>query len=107
MTTTVLALAAAGWALLMALAPLLQLRAIRRAGQAEGVSLGYFGVLLVGFALWVAYGVALGDPALVVPNSVAAAVAVVTIAVVRRYRRRPPAAPGGGGASRAAGSAPR
>ena len=103
MTTTVLALAASGWALLMALSPLLQLRAIRRAGQAEAISLAYFGVLLVGFGLWVAYGVAIGDPALVVPNTVAAVVAVVTIAVVRRYRRRARVAPGAGRPARRAG----
>lgn len=107
MTTTVLALAASGWALLMALSPLLQLRAMRRAGHAEGVSLGYFAVLLVGFVLWVAYGVAIGDPALVVPNTVAAGVAVLTMAVVRRYRRRARVAPAGATRARPAGSAPR
>ena len=43
-------------------------------------------VLLVGFVLWIAYGVALGNAALIVPNSVALAVAVTAVVVVLRYR---------------------
>jgi uncharacterized protein with PQ loop repeat len=90
--STALALAASGWAILMALSPLLQVRAIRRTGTSEGVSVGYFAVLIVGFALWVAYGVAIANLALVVPNSVAAVIGVGTIVMARRYRhgRRSP-----------------
>ncbi len=86
MTATVLAFVASGWALLMALSPLLQVRAIRRTGSSDGVSVGYFAVLIVGFALWVAYGLAIANPALVVPNAVAAVIGVATIVIARRYR---------------------
>jgi uncharacterized protein with PQ loop repeat len=50
--TTALALAAASWAVLMALGPVLQIRSIVRRRSSQGVSIGYFGILLVGFALW-------------------------------------------------------
>ena len=89
MSSNVLAVIAAGWALLMALSPLLQVRAIRRAGSSDGVSAGYFAVLVVGFALWVAYGASIGNVALMLPNAVAGVVGVTTIAVVLRHRRRP------------------
>lgn len=34
-----------------------------------GVSLGYFTILLIGFLLWIAYGLAAGIPALVIPTA--------------------------------------
>jgi uncharacterized protein with PQ loop repeat len=86
MLTTALAVTAATWAVLMAVGPLLQIRAIVRRGSSDGVSVGYFCVLLVGFALWVAYGAASGNLALVVPNTVAFLVALGTIVVALRYR---------------------
>ena len=88
MFTTALAVTTASWAILMGLSPILQIRAIRRARTSEGVSVGYFTVLLIGFGLWLAYGVSLGNPALIVPNSVALLVCATTIAVALRYRPR-------------------
>ena len=84
--TTYLAVMAAGWGVAMALAPLLQIRTIRRNRSSRDVSLGALGVLLVGFGLWFAYGISSGNPALIVPNTVAAVVCVSTIAVALRYR---------------------
>lgn len=86
MVATVLGLVAATWAVLMALSPLLQARAVIRRRSSAGVSLGYMAVLLVGFAFWVAYGVASVDLPLVVPNALAFFVMAGTGAVVRRYR---------------------
>ena len=88
--TTALGVSAASWAMLMAVSPLLQVREIRRRRSSAGVSIGYFGVLLVGFALWIAYGVARRDLPLVLPNSVALLVTAFTIAVALRHRPRPP-----------------
>jgi MtN3 and saliva related transmembrane protein len=85
--TTVLGVTAASWALLMALSPLLQVREIKRRQSSAGVSAGYFCVLLVGFALWVAYGLARRDIPLVVPNFVALLVMTHTIRLTLRYRR--------------------
>lgn len=85
--TTTLGVTAATWAMLMALSPLLQVRETRRRRSSDGISIGYFWVLLVGFALWVAYGLARGDLPLVLPNSVALLVMAATIAVTLRHRR--------------------
>ena len=86
MLTTALAISAAAWAVLMALSPILQMRAIVERRSSHGVSIGYFSVLTIGFALWVAYGLASGNLALIVPNSLALLVAVATITVAARFR---------------------
>lgn len=88
MTTTVLAVAAAAWGVVMALSPSLQMRAIVRHRSSRDVSIAYLVVLLVGFVLWIAYGVALDNLALIVPNSIALAVGAATIGVALWYRRR-------------------
>ena len=84
--TTALGVLAASWAMLMAVSPLLQVREMRRRRSSEGISIGYFGVLVVGFALWLAYGVASRDVPLVVPNSVALVVMTLTIVLALRQR---------------------
>lgn len=83
---TALAVTAASWAVLMALAPLLQIRAVVRRGSSHDVSIGYFAVLLIGFGLWVGYGWAIANLALIVPNIIAFVVCVVTIGVAARFR---------------------
>jgi MtN3 and saliva related transmembrane protein len=81
-----LALSAAAWAIAMALGPVLQIRRIVDQQSSRGVSISFFVVLLIGFGLWVAYGIAAKNLALIVPNSVAAIVMVATIVVAIRYR---------------------
>jgi uncharacterized protein with PQ loop repeat len=81
MVSTALGIAAASWAVVMALSPVLQIREILRRDSSEGVSIGYFGILLVGFGLWISYGIAIGDVPIVVPNCVALVVMGCTIAV--------------------------
>jgi uncharacterized protein with PQ loop repeat len=83
---TALAFAAAAWAVLMALGPLLQIRTIVHRRSSQGVSIAYFGILLVGFALWVAYGIADSIAALVIPNTIAFLAALATVTVALRYR---------------------
>jgi MtN3 and saliva related transmembrane protein len=65
----------------------LQIRKIVHHRSSHGVSVGYMTVLFVGFLLWLAYGIALGNWAMIVPNVVAAIVIVGTMAVTLRYRR--------------------
>ena len=84
---SVLAITAATWAIAMALGPLLQIRRILEHRSSSGNSVGYFVILLVGFALWMAYGVAASNLALIIPNAVAAIVITATIAVAWRYRK--------------------
>jgi MtN3 and saliva related transmembrane protein len=84
---SVLAITAATWAIAMALGPVLQIRRIVEHRSSSGNSVAYFVILLVGFALWMAYGVAASNFALIIPNAVAAVVITATIAVTWRYRK--------------------
>jgi MtN3 and saliva related transmembrane protein len=84
--TDVLAVSAAFWGVMMAISPLLQIRRMVERRSSADVSLGYLGVLLVGFVLWVGYGLALQNLALIVPNSVALLVGMATVLVAWRYR---------------------
>ena len=88
-TTTLLAIAASSWGIAMALAPTLQIRHMVAIRSSAGISIPYLAVLVLGFALWFAYGVALGNWALIVPNTIAFLVGTTTILVARHYRRGP------------------
>jgi uncharacterized protein with PQ loop repeat len=90
MTETILAGAASSWAVLMGIAPVLQIRRMLREQSSRQVSVGYFTILLIGFLLWIAYGAAAGIPALVIPNTVALLVGATAVIVALRLRRRPP-----------------
>ena len=82
----VLAVAAASWGVLMAVSPLLQIRRMIQRRSSDDLSLSYIGVLLVGFTLWLAYGISINNYALIVPNAVALAVGIATVLVARHYR---------------------
>ena len=90
MLETVLGVAAAAWGILMAVSPGLQIRKMLVHRSSRQVSIAYFWVLLVGFTLWVAYGLTIENWFLVVPNAVAFTVCVTTIAVALRFRFREP-----------------
>jgi MtN3 and saliva related transmembrane protein len=79
---------AATWAIAMALGPVLQIRKIVELKTSRGVSVAYFLILLVGFALWLAYGIAASSLVLIVPNIVAVTVTAATVAIALRYRSR-------------------
>lgn len=87
MFETALAASAASWGILMALSPVLQIRKMLRHRSSREVSIGYFWVLLVGFALWIAYGITIDNYVLAVPNAVAFSVCTATIGVALWYRR--------------------
>jgi len=88
MAVTILGISAGVWGLIMAISPMLQIRQMWRRRSSEDVSLGYFAVLLPGFAIWVAYGSVRSDWALIVPNVVALLVGVTTVAVATHLRSR-------------------
>jgi MtN3 and saliva related transmembrane protein len=81
-----LGVVAGTWAVAMAVSPLLQVREIVRRRSSAGLSIRYLAVLLVGFALWLAYGVAGGDLPLIIPNVLALVVMSFTITVAWRLR---------------------
>ena len=84
--TDALALIAASWGVMMALSPILQLRRILERRSSADISIAYLAVLQVGFTLWMAYGIALGNVAIIVPNSVAFLVGAATLAIAIRFR---------------------
>jgi MtN3 and saliva related transmembrane protein len=86
--STILGFAAATWGLVMGIAPVLQIRQMIRTRSSKDISLGYFGILLPGFVLWVAYGAARHDYAVMIPNAVAFVVGVITFTVAM-YLRSP------------------
>ena len=88
MVVTGLAVAAAAWGVLMGVSPVLQIRRMLRQRSSRDVSVGYFSILLVGFGLWISYGIASRDVALIVPNTVALLIGVSTIAIALRLRRQ-------------------
>jgi len=81
MVVTGLAVAAAAWGVLMGVSPVLQIRRMIRLRSSRDVSIGYFAVLLVGFMLWLSYGIAARNLALIVPNGVSLLIGGSTIAV--------------------------
>jgi uncharacterized protein with PQ loop repeat len=85
----ILGICAGTWGVVMAIAPGMQLRKMLRTRNSGDVSLSFFSLLLPGYVLWVSYGVARGDPALIVPNAVAFCVAVATMLVALHFRRAP------------------
>jgi uncharacterized protein with PQ loop repeat len=99
MAQTALAVAASSWAVLMGIAPVLQIRRMLGQRSSRDVSVAYFTILLVGFALWIAYGAAGGIIALVIPNVVALFTGAAVVIVALLLRRRPSgraSAPAGG-----------
>jgi len=88
--TDALAVTAATFGVLMAIAPLLQIRRMLETRSSADVSLGYLWVLEIGFGLWMAYGISLPNLAIVIPNSVALTVGLATILVARHFRSSGP-----------------
>ena len=81
MVVTGLAVASAVWGVLMGVSPVLQIRRMLRQRSSRDVSISYFAVLLVGFVLWLSYGIAARNLALIVPNGVALLIGASTIAI--------------------------
>ena len=90
--TDALGVMAAAWGVLMALSPTLQIRRILGRRSSRDISISYLAVLQVGFTLWVGYGLALGNDAIVVPNSVAFLVGVATIFIAISFAEAPASA---------------
>lgn len=86
--TDTLAVLAATYGVVMALSPTLQIRRMLVRRSSEDLSISYFAVLLFGFGLWTAYGIALGNAALIVPNLVALVIGIATVLVALRFRNR-------------------
>jgi MtN3 and saliva related transmembrane protein len=82
---------------IMAMSPFLQIRRMRRTRSSNDVSLLYLSMLAGGFIVWLAYGIALTNWAMMISNTASLVFMVITIVVALSYRR--------GGAKRAAAGA--
>jgi uncharacterized protein with PQ loop repeat len=87
MVTSVLAVTASSWGVLMGISPLLQIRRMLHERSSREVSLGYYAILMAGFLLWISYGIAAQNLILIIPNTVALLVGLTLIAVALRLRR--------------------
>ena len=77
----------------MAMAPMLQARRMHLSRSSRDVSLGYLAVLVVGFALYLWYGIAIANRVLVVTNSVSIVATGSTLVVGLGLRRQDRGAP--------------
>lgn len=85
----VLALASATFGMAMAFAPLLQAQRMRARGSGADVSVLFLAIIATGAATWAAYGVALGNWALIAPNAVGTMTNLLTMAYAVTLRGRP------------------
>lgn len=83
----ILAVLATGYGILMAISPVLQIRRMRATGSSADLSIGYLAVLQPGFILWMSYGLAIGNAALVISNTTALVFGLLTMVLAVRLRR--------------------
>ncbi|WP_182174435.1 SemiSWEET family sugar transporter [Flaviflexus equikiangi] len=77
------------WGLVMALAPILQIRLMIRTKDSSSVSLVWMIILVIGYLLWFSYGIASGSAPLIIANTVSSIVGTVMLIVILRYRENP------------------
>jgi uncharacterized protein with PQ loop repeat len=73
---------------LMAASPMLQAMRVHKMQRSEDVSVGFLSVFFIGACAWLAYGIALGNFAIIIANVVGVIASVATISVVMYWRRR-------------------
>ncbi len=76
------------YGVLMSLAPLLQATKIRRRRSSKDVSILYLVVLVVGFSLYLAYGISISNRLLIVTNTVSIVATATTLLVAFRFLNR-------------------
>jgi MtN3 and saliva related transmembrane protein len=79
-------IAAGVYGVMMSLAPILQARRMRQRRSSDDVSIVYLVVLEVGFVLFLAYGLSIGNRVLIATNTVSIAATSLTLVVAALYR---------------------
>ena len=77
----------------MGASPMLQAMRAHRRRSAEDVSLAFLAILWVGGLAWLSYGIAIGNLALIVANSVGVLASGTALAVSVYWSRHPAPAP--------------
>ena len=98
----ILAVCATIAGVLMAAAPFLQIRRMRRTRSSNDVSLLYLSMLAGGFIVWLAYGASITNWAMIISNTASLVFMTITIVVALSYRRRGASVTGASAASPAA-----
>lgn len=75
------------YGVMMSLAPMLQARRMRQRRSSADVSIVYLVVLEIGFVLFLAYGLSIGNRVLIATNSVSIAATSLTLIIAMLYRR--------------------
>ena len=73
--------------LLMAVAPALQIRRMLHTRSSRDFSLGYPALLSAGFVLWLAYGISIWNPPMMISNVASLTFMMLTIGVALHFRR--------------------
>lgn len=87
-TTTALGVVAGSFGVVMAAGPMLQARRVHKLRRSEDVSILFLAILFIGAVAWFAYGLALGNWAMLIANGVGMLASITTILVVRYWRKR-------------------
>lgn len=85
-----LALAAATMGVLMAVAPLLQLRLILKERDSEEVSRGFLAIIGFGNLVWVSYGIDTANLVIIIPNICGFICSYSTLAAAYYFRHGDP-----------------
>jgi len=85
-TTQSLSVLAGSLGILMGASPLLQAYRAHQRRSSSDVSMPFLALLWVGGAAWLAYGIALGNIAMMVANSVGVVACTTAIAVSHHWR---------------------
>jgi len=75
--------------LLMAVAPVLQVRRMLRTQSSRDFSLGYPSLITAGLMIWLAYGLAIANPPMIISNAASITFMLITIGVALHFRRVP------------------
>ena len=85
---TILATCAALYGIAGSFSSLFQAAALLRAGSAREISIAFLAILTGGHAIWLAYGIGIGNLPLIVTDSVGLCCGLVTWITAVRLRRR-------------------
>lgn len=83
-----LAVLAAVMGVVVGASPLLQVRQMHARGSSADVSIAFLAVIGCGQAIWLGYGLNLGDVPLIMANGLGVAISTITVVVALRLRRR-------------------
>ncbi|MEV6346516.1 SemiSWEET family transporter [Actinoplanes sp. NPDC051851] len=74
------------WAVVVSLAPLLQVRLVVRHRDSSGSSAGWPATIFIGSSLWALYGLVTDDLPLIIADSIGALISLFTVIMIQIYR---------------------